>query len=79
MCIGTMCELACCCGASAVCCCTKGIAKGMNAAPKTYARINYVVFQVIWVVLTVVLMYILKWTLSTTTAFGFSCPSASGG
>jgi hypothetical protein len=42
-----------------MCCCTKSIAKGMNAAPKTWARINYVVFQVVWVIVTILMMYML--------------------
>ena len=70
MCFGTMCEVACCCGASAVCCCTKGLAKTMNASSKTFARINYVIFQVFWVVLTILLMYILKWTIDSTSWIG---------
>lgn len=79
MCLGACAEAACCCAGAACCSCLCVPAKALGAAPKTFARIGYVVFQIIWILVTLLAMWILSAIINTTTWVGITCPAQSGG
>jgi len=84
-------EMAICCGCSCImricCCCCKRDEKNAKSATsnRTDARAGWVIFHMIWIVLTVLLMYIIGWTVDGTNGWwgtswlNLHCPDANGG
>ena len=78
MCIGFCFETALCCAGYACCACLCAPAKALGAAPKTFARIGYVVFQMCIVIGTIISMYVMHWILSWS-SWVVECPAVNGG
>ena len=79
MCFGSCLGMACCCAGS-VCCsllCTPCRAAGV--AGKNFAKIGYVVFQLVWIGFTILMMYLMRHAIDYTEYIGLDCPNESGG